>query len=95
MEKISSLRRKIDKIDEEILNFLRKRVETCKSIGEIKREHQIPIRDLKREKERYTYITKRATELDLNPQKTKAVYQKIIALCINAQKVDSSPEKSS
>lgn len=95
MEKILSWRRKIDKIDEEILNFLKKRVEICKSIGEIKREHRIPIRDLKREEERYAYIIKRAAELELDPQKTKEIYQEIIAICTDVQESFTSQEESS
>ncbi|MFW6110795.1 MAG: chorismate mutase [Thermoproteota archaeon] len=86
MEKISLLRRKIDRIDDHILTFLKKRVEICKSIGKIKRESGMPIRDLEREKERYSYITTKAGELELDPQKIKAIYTEIISACIAVQK---------
>ena len=85
MEKISLLRRKIDRIDDHILNFLKKRVEICKSIGKIKKENGMPILDLEREKERYSYITTKAAELDLNPQKIKAIYKEIISTCTAVQ----------
>ncbi|MFW6117542.1 MAG: chorismate mutase [Thermoproteota archaeon] len=86
MEKISSWRRKIDKVDRQILNFIKRRAEICESIGEIKREQGCDIRDLNREEERYEYVAQRAAELELDPQKTKKIYQEIIALCIDVQK---------
>ena len=85
MERILALRKKVDEIDEKILYFLKERVEACKSIGAIKREHGIPIRDYQREDEVYTNIMKKASELELNPQEVKAIYQEIIAMSAHAQ----------
>ena len=89
MEKISSLKRKIDEIDEQILRFLKERVRVCGSIGKTKREHGIPIRDYKRENELYAKVMKRASELGLNPHKVKAVYREIIAMSISVQESDT------
>lgn len=86
MEKISSWRRKIDKVDRQILNFIKRRAEICESIGEIKRKQGFDLRDLNREEERYEYVAQRAAELKLDPQKTKKIYKEIIALCIDVQK---------
>ena len=85
MERILALRKKVYEIDEKILGFLKERVEVCKSIGAIKREHGIPIRDYQREDEVYTNIMKKASELELNPQEVKAIYQEIIAMSAHAQ----------
>jgi len=89
LEKILSLRRKIDEIDEQILRFLKERVEVCRSLGKTKREHGIPIRDYKREDELYANAVKRASELGLNPQEVKAVYREIIAMSIRAQESET------
>jgi chorismate mutase len=89
LERISALRKKIDEIDEKILCFLKERVEVCKSIGAIKREHGIPIRDYQREDEVYTNIARKVSELELNPQKVRAIYRKIMAMSTHAQEDDT------
>ena len=89
MEKILSLRRKIDEIDEQILRFLKERVEVSRSIGKTKREHGIPVRDYEREDELYANAMKRASKLGLNPHEVKAVYREIIAMSILAQESET------
>jgi len=89
LERILALRKKVDEIDEKILYFLKERVTACKSMGAIKREHGIPIRDYQREEEVYTNVMRKASELGLNPQEVKAVYQKIIVMCAHAQESDT------
>ena len=90
MERILSLRRKIDEIDEQILRFLKERVEVSRSIGKTKREHGIPVRDYEREDELYANIMRRASELGLNQREVKAVYREIIAMSIHAQEADTT-----
>jgi chorismate mutase len=89
LERISALRKKVDEIDEKILCFLKERVEVCKSIGTIKREHGIPIRDYEREDEVYANILRKVSELELNPQKVRAIYRKIMAMSVHAQEDDT------
>ena len=88
MERISALRKKVDEIDEKILCFLKERVKVCKSIGAIKREHGIPIRDYEREDEVYANILRKVSELELNPQEVGAIYRKIMAMSAHAQEDD-------
>jgi len=85
LEKISPLRKKVDEIDEQILLFLKERVEVSKSIGKLKREHGIPMRDDQRENEKYKNVMRRASSLGLNPHEVKAIYREIIAMSIHAQ----------
>jgi len=85
LERIKSLRKDIDEIDERILHFLKDRVEICKTVGAIKRENGIPIRDQQREEEKYRNLMKRASELGLDPHEVKAVYREIIAMGMHAQ----------
>ena len=89
MERISSLRKRIDEIDEQILCLLKERVEVCENIGLIKREQGIPVRDRQRENEQFTRITGKASKLGLKPQEVKIVYKEIIAMSIRAQENES------
>ena len=89
MERILALRKKVNEIDEKILYFLKERVEVCKSIGAIKQEHGIPIRDYQREDEVCKNIMKKASELKLNPQEVKVIYQEIMAMGAHAQESDT------
>jgi len=89
LERITSLRRKIDEIDEQILRLLKQRVEISRSIGKTKREHGIPVRDYEREDELYAKIMRRASELELNPSDVKAVYHEITAMNIRAQESET------
>jgi chorismate mutase len=89
MEKISPLRKRIDKIDEQILRFLKERIDICENIGTIKREHELPVKDPNRENEQYMCIMELASKLGLDPQEVRAVYQEIIAMSIRAQERES------
>lgn len=85
MEKVPHLRRKIDEIDEKILLLLKDRIEVSKLIGKIKRENAVPIRDPKREDEKYRHIIQRASELELDLDEVKNIYKIIMAMSIQAQ----------
>jgi chorismate mutase len=85
LERIQSLRKRIDEIDEQILRSLKERMEACRTIGATKREHGIPIKDLKREEEQYGRIMKRAAELGLVPHEVKAVFREIIVMSVHLQ----------
>lgn len=89
MEKISPLRKKIDEIDEQILRFLKERIDICENIGVIKREHELPVKDAPRENEQYLRITELASKLGLDPKEVRAVYREIIAMSIHAQERES------
>jgi len=94
LEKILSLRKRIDEIDEQILRFLKERVEICKIIGKTKREHGIPVKDQRREDELYKRIVRRASELGLNPRDVRAVYQEILAMSIGVQEKENLNNKA-
>lgn len=48
---LNLLRKKIDEIDEKLLNLLKERLEVSKKIGEIKKKKNMPIYDPIREQE--------------------------------------------
>ncbi|WP_457754722.1 chorismate mutase [Thermococcus sp.] len=76
MEKLYELRKRIDEIDEQIIELLEERVRIAKEIGEIKRELNLSIRDEKREKE----VLKRVG-------KFKEVFEKIVEVCRDVQRL--------
>ena len=88
MEKISQLRKKIDKLDEQILRLLSERVKICRSIGSVKREHGIAIKDAYRESEVYAHVKEKAAELSLDPAQVGAVYRQIINMCHSVQELE-------
>ena len=51
MNKLTVLRRKIDKIDEKIANLLRKRAEKVIEIKKLKKSKKLPVTDYNRERE--------------------------------------------
>jgi len=85
LDEILPFRKRIDEIDEEILRLLKERVNVSKIIGDVKREHGLPIRDHRREEEVYKHITGRASELGMNPLEIEGIYRKIVAVCAHAQ----------
>ncbi len=76
MEKLYELRKRIDEIDEQIIELLEERVRIAKEIGEIKRELNLPIRDEEREEE----VFRRAG-------KFREVFEKIVEVCRDVQRL--------
>ncbi|GAB6101763.1 hypothetical protein JCM16138_09860 [Thermococcus atlanticus] len=74
MERLHELRKRIDMIDEQIIELLEERVRIAREIGEIKRELGLPIRDEKREEE----VLRRAGRF-------KMIFDKIVEACRNEQ----------
>ena len=93
MEEIRQLRRRIDKVDEQILRSLSKRVEICRSIGLVKEKHELPIQDFPRENDVYAHIKKRASELGLDPSHVEAIYSEIVNMCSIVQGSKQKNEK--
>jgi chorismate mutase len=85
MDEINQLRKRIDKIDEQILQSLSKRIEICRSIGLVKKEQGIPIQDFPRENDVYVHMRERAVELGLDPSQVEAIYRQIVNMCSAVQ----------
>ena len=80
-----ALRKKIDEIDKKIVYLLKDRIELCKSIGAVKGENRLAVKDLRREDEVYLHIMGKALEFGLDPQKVEAIFKQIIALGVSVQ----------
>lgn len=88
-KKIKNLRRKLDKITEDLIFLLAKRKELVLKLAELKKKNKLPIADIKREKEELKMAEKIAKEMELNP----ILVKKIIKLLIkNAKKIQTKPD---
>jgi chorismate mutase len=85
VQEIKQLRKRIDEVDEQILQSLSKRAEICRSIGLVKETHGIPIQDFPRETDVYAHIREKAAELGLDPAHVEAVYRQIVNMCSAVQ----------
>jgi chorismate mutase len=85
LENISTLRKKIDAIDENFVRLLKDRIELCKRIGKVKEENGLAVKDLRREDEVYLHVMGKALELGLDPQKVEAIFKQIVALGVSVQ----------
>ena len=58
--RILELRQKIDKLDEDIIQLLKRRMGISKEVGKLKEELDIPVEDKEREKEIIDRLTQHA-----------------------------------
>lgn len=92
MDDINQLRKRIDEVDEQILQFLSKRTALCRSVGSLKRKQKIPIKDIPREKDVYAHIRQQAVALGLNPIQVEVVYRQIVNMCMAVQELEEKRE---
>jgi chorismate mutase len=93
VENVKQLRKRIDEVDEQILQSLSKRTEICRSIGLVKEKHGFPIQDFPRENDVYTRMRERAAELGLDPSHVEAIYREIVNMCSAVQDSKGKSEK--
>ena len=85
MENITTLRKKIDAVDEKLVHLLKERVELCRNIGKVKQETGLGVKDFRREDEVYLHVMSKALELGLDPQKVEAIFKQVVALGVSVQ----------
>lgn len=71
---MEELRNKIDQIDNKILKLLEQRFKICKKIGDYKKQNNLPIQYLQREKE---IITTKTNMTNLNKTFIKELFELI------------------
>jgi chorismate mutase len=87
MGDLKQLRKRIDEIDEQILQALSERIKICKAIGATKKEQKMPIKDADRENEVYKRTREKALQLSLNPEQVEEMYREIVNMCSAVQEV--------
>tara|TARA_Y100000034_G_C6652837_1_gene285822 strand:- start:27 stop:293 length:267 start_codon:yes stop_codon:yes gene_type:complete len=75
---LAELRTKIDKIDKQIVNLLAKRIKITNKVGILKRENNLQIPVLEREKKLIAKLQKESAPKGLNKKYIKALYQLIL-----------------
>jgi monofunctional chorismate mutase len=84
MKDIDRIRKKIDKINLELLKLIAKRFEITDEIVYIKKQKGIKILDKKREKEQIKELKKDAEKINIDPK----LIEKILKLIIKEVKAD-------
>ena len=85
MDDIHQLRKRVDEVDERILNALNERAKICRAIGLAKRKQGMQIRDVYRENELYKHVKEKAVQFHLDPLQVEAVYREIVNMCSAVQ----------
>jgi chorismate mutase len=85
MEKINQLRKKIDKVDFQILDLFKQRVEICRTIGSMKKSLGMKIHDISRENCVYEQVKARSKKLGLDSDSIDLIYHQIVNMCSEVQ----------
>lgn len=86
MNNLDNLRKQVDKVDEEILKLLGKRVEIVKKIGQLKKQQGKPVFDKKRWQQILESSLKKSEDLGLSKVFVKNILQKIHQYSLQIQK---------
>lgn len=84
-DEIAPLRTEIDRLNEEILEKLRERVEVALRIAALKKRHGVPIVDRAREENVLDRVGGLATDRGLDPVAVRRVFRAVIGLCVEAE----------
>lgn len=84
---LDNARKKINRIDEEVVRLLNERVATCKEIGNIKSALNMEVLDMARESQVLERVTSASEEAP--PEGIREVYREIISMCRNIQRPTS------
>jgi chorismate mutase len=85
MDEIRQLRKKVDEVDEQILQALGERVNICRAIGSFKKRNGLQVRDASRENQVLKFVKKKAVEFHLDPVQIEAVFREIVNMCSAVQ----------
>ncbi len=89
---ISDWRKKIDELDRELVALLNQRARAAQEIGKLKRNTSMPIYEPHREKIIYENVRK-ANQGPLPDSDLRQVYERIIDVMRNIQKVEIVPKE--
>lgn len=78
-------RSEIERIDEQIIELIDRRMEISRKIYEAKRELCLPISDPERERLVLSRATDLATELNLDSGAIKSIFETLIRMSVNKQ----------
>jgi len=85
MDDMSTLREKVNAVDDQILRDIAQRVKICRAIGELKKQQSKPIHDISRETEVFKRVKERAELFKIDPAKVELLYREIVNMCSSVQ----------
>lgn len=85
---ISDWRKKIDELDEQIVQLISKRAEAAKAIGELKRHAELPVYEPGREQAVFNHVCK-VNPGALPDREILHIYERIIDVMRSVQRQDS------
>lgn len=80
MSTIKDLRTIIDKIDDQILDLLKSRIDVVLEIGEVKKQNNSEVVDEEREKQIYDRLVKKAAEKGIKPEAVRKVWKSLLEI---------------
>jgi len=86
MDELTKLRKRVDEVDDQILQALSERAKICKAIGVVKKKQGLAVRDASRENEVYQRIKEKSAKFALDSAKIEAVYREIVNMCSDVQR---------
>ena len=86
MNKLEIVRKEIEQVDEKIISLIKERVGLSEKVLECKKEMNIPIKDVSREKEIIERVTNYAMEYNLDIGAVKNIFKLLIEMNIEHQK---------
>jgi len=89
-DELKEFRKKIDEIDNKILELLSERIEVVKRVKKYKQKKNLPITDRNREKIIFEKLGEKAQEFDLDTNSFKEIFEAIISHSKKIQKRDSN-----
>ncbi|MGQ9478516.1 MAG: prephenate dehydratase [Thermoproteota archaeon] len=78
MNRIRELRRRIDRVDEEIVRLIARRIELTREIGREKRRRGLPVVDEERERQVYRHVASQAKKTGIDQSVVERVFETII-----------------
>jgi 3-deoxy-7-phosphoheptulonate synthase/chorismate mutase len=84
-EDIEELRSEINKLNKDIIEKIKKRVEIAQKIGEVKKKHGKPIKDKARESIVYQQVKRLSEKNCLPSDNIESIFKEIINICIKAE----------
>ncbi len=85
LREIERLRTRIDDIDNDIVEMLKRRHECARLLGEIKRRRGLPLKDPKRERQILRRVQSLSKKMRLEPDQVREIFGRIFKMSVQAQ----------
>jgi chorismate mutase/prephenate dehydratase len=85
-EEIKPYRLEINRLNKEIINLIKERVQAAIKIGDIKQSYGKPIVDKAREEIVIDQVSTYSKNKGLDPERVAKIFREIIQLCVDAEK---------